>query len=69
MKIKAFGAKILSKAAMVFSSLWIASLTILKGFGKINLDIGTIISSGVAITAVWTPTFVSIVTDKIKEKV
>lgn len=63
------GAKILSKAAMVFSSVWIATLTILKGLGKIDLDIGTIIGSGVAITAVWTPTFVSIVTDKIKDKV
>lgn len=63
------GAKILSKLAMVFSSVWIAVLTVLKGTGKINLDIGTIIGSGVAITAVWTPTFVSIVTDKIKDKV
>lgn len=61
------GAKILSKAAMVFSSVWIASLTILKGLGKIDLDIATIIGSGVAITAVWTPTFVSIVTDKISQ--
>lgn len=62
------GAKILSKLAMAFSSVWIAVLTILKGTGKIDLDIATIIGSGVAITAVWTPTFVSIVTDKIKEK-
>lgn len=62
------GAKILSKLAMVFSSVWIAVLTILKGTGKIDLDFATIIGSGVAITAVWTPTFVSIVTDKIKEK-
>lgn len=69
MKIGNIGAKLLSKLAMAFSSLWIASLTVLKGLGKIDLDIGTIISSGVAITAVWTPTFVSIVTDKIKEKV
>ncbi len=69
MSLKVFGAKALSKAAMVFSSLWIAVLTILKGLGKIDLDIATIISSGVAITAVWTPTFVSIVTDKIKDKV
>lgn len=61
------GAKILSKAAMVFSSVWIATLTILKGLGKIDLDIATIIGSGVAITAVWTPTFVSIVTDKISQ--
>lgn len=67
--MKAFGAKILSKIAMVFSSLWIAVLTILKGLGKIDLDIATIIGSGVAITAVWTPTFVSIVTDKLSQKV
>lgn len=66
---KSIGAKVLSKGAMIFSSLWIAVLTLLKGFGKINLDIDSIIYSGVAITAVWTPTFISIITDKIKEKV
>lgn len=63
------GAKILSKAAMVFSSVWIAVLTILKGLGKIDLDIATIIGSGVAVTAVWTPTFVSIVTDKLSQRI
>lgn len=69
MKISEIGAKVLSKGAMVFSSLWIAVLTVLKGLGKIDLDIATIIGSGVAITAVWTPTFISIVTDKIANKV
>ncbi len=62
---KSFGAKLLSKLAMIFSSLWIAVLTILKGLGKFDLDINSIIFSGVAITAVWTPTFISIITDKI----
>lgn len=66
---KTIGAKLLSKAAMIFSSLWIAVLTILKGMQKIDLDIDAIIYSGVAITAVWTPTFISIITDKIKNKV
>lgn len=66
---KSIGAKGFSKGAMIFSSLWIAVLTLLKGFGKFNLDINSIIYSGVAITAVWTPTFISIITDKIKEKV
>ncbi|MBQ3642446.1 MAG: hypothetical protein IJL70_00520 [Treponema sp.] len=66
---KSIGAKQLSKGAMIFSSLWIAVLTLLKGFGKINLDIDSIIYSGVAITAVWTPTFISIITDKIKKRV
>ena len=67
--MKEIGAKILSKTAMVFSSIWIAALTLLKGYGKIDLEIDAIIYSGVAITAVWTPTFISIVTDKIKDKV
>lgn len=62
---KSLGAKLLSKLAMIFSSLWIAVLTILKGLGKFDLDINSIIFSGVAITAVWTPTFISIITDKI----
>lgn len=64
--MKELGAKILSKGAMIFSSAWIALLTIAKGYGKIDLTIDEIIYSGVAITAVWTPTFISIITDKIK---
>lgn len=63
---KEIGAKLLSKGAMIFSSLWIAVLTIAKGYGKIELSIDEIVYSGVAITAVWTPTFISIITDKIK---
>ena len=67
--MKELGAKILSKGAMIFSSVWIAVLTILKGLNKINLTINEIVISGVVITAVWTPTFISIITDKIKEKI
>lgn len=63
------GAKLLSKGAMIVSSLWIAVLTLMKGYGKINLSIEEIIISGAAITAVWTPTFISIITDKIKERI
>ena len=63
------GAKLLSKGAMIVSSLWIAVLTIMKGYGKINLSIEEIVISGAAITAVWTPTFISIITDKIKERI
>ena len=63
------GAKLLSKGAMIVTSLWIAVLTIMKGYGKINLSIEEIIISGAAITAVWTPTFISIITDKIKERI
>ena len=69
MSLKKIGAKVLSKGAMIFSSLLIAVLTILKGLDKINLTINEIVISGVVITAVWTPTFISIITDKIKEKI
>lgn len=69
MSLKKIGAKVLSKGAMIFSSVWIAVLTILKGLDKINLTINEIVISGVVITAVWTPTFISIITDKIKEKI
>lgn len=69
MSLKKIGAKVLSKSAMIFSSIWIAVLTILRGLDKINLTISEIVVSGVVITAVWTPTFISIITDKIKEKI
>lgn len=59
----------MSKGAMIFSSIWISVLTILKGFGLIGLDVNEIIISGIAITAVWTPTFISVVTDKVVNKI
>ena len=61
------GAKVQSRCAMIFSGLWIAVLTIMKGLGKCNLEVTDIIYSGVAITAVWTPTFLSIFLDKLKD--
>lgn len=63
---KTLSAKILSKVAIIFSGLWIAGLTLLKGFGIVELDIDDIIYSGLTITAVWCPTFISIYFDKIK---
>ncbi len=63
---KKLGAKQLSKLAMIFSAVWIAVLTIFKGLGVIKLEINDIIYSGLAITAVWCPTFVSVYFDKIK---
>lgn len=64
---KTFGAKMLSKLSMIFAGVWIIVMTILKGFGKINLSINEIIWSGVAVAAVWTPTYFSIFLDKVKE--
>lgn len=63
---KKVGAKKMSAFAMLFSSLWVAFLTILKGLGMITLDVDEIIYSGLAITAMWSPTFISIYFDKIK---
>ena len=57
------GAKLLSKGAMIVSSLWIAVLTIMKGYGKINLSIEEIIISGAAITAVWGEVSVDVIKD------
>jgi len=59
---------VLSKGAMLFSSIWIASLTILKGFGKVNLEVSDICLTGIVISAVWTPTFLSILADKFADK-
>lgn len=65
-KEKSFSAKLLSKITICFSGLWIAILTILKGLQKIDLQIDEIIYSGITITAIWCPTFISIYFDKIK---
>ncbi len=67
MKAEPLGVKTYSKWAMVFSSLWIAVLTILKGLKILNLELKDILYSGVAITAIWCPTYFSIWLDKIKE--
>jgi len=61
------GAKNLSKFAMAFSGLWIAILTVCKGIGFIDLSMNDICLSGVVIVAVWTPTYFSIILDKIKD--
>lgn len=66
-KKNGLGAKFLSKLSMIFAGIWIGVLTILKGFNKIDLSIKEIIWSGIAIAAVWTPTYFSIFLDKVKE--
>ena len=49
----------------IFAALWIITLMILKGLGKINLDTWDIIASGAAITAIFAPVWISIWLDKI----
>lgn len=60
-------AKHTSFAGMLFSFCWICVLTILKGLGEINLTIQDIIYSGAVLTAIFSPVFVSIWLEKIKE--
>jgi hypothetical protein len=64
---KKMGAKQYSLFAQIFSGLWIAVLTILKGLKIINLELGDIIYSGVAVAAIFSPVYFSIFLDKIKE--
>jgi hypothetical protein len=64
---KKMGAKQYSLFAQIFSGLWIVVLTILKGLKIINLELGDIIYSGVAVAAIFSPVYFSIFLDKIKE--
>lgn len=64
---KKAGAKVYSKFAMIFSSLWIAGLTVLKALKLFEIAETDIIYSGISIVAVWSPTYLSIWLDKIKD--
>jgi hypothetical protein len=49
----------------IFAALWIVVLMILKGLGKIDLNVWDIVGSGAAITAIFAPVWVSLWLDKI----
>jgi hypothetical protein len=61
------GAKQYSLFAQIFSGLWIAAHTILKGLGITKLEMSDIVYSGVAIAAIFMPVYFSIFLDKIKD--
>jgi hypothetical protein len=61
------GAKQYSLFAQIFSGLWIAVHTILKGIGITHLDMSDIVYSGIAIAAIFMPVYFSIFLDKIKD--
>jgi hypothetical protein len=61
------GAKQYSLFAQIFSGLWIAVHTILKGAGITRLDMADIVYSGIAIAAIFMPVYFSIFLDKIKD--
>jgi uncharacterized membrane protein YvbJ len=63
--------KTISKKSMVVAAIWIGGLTLIKGvlfiFGKQFLDMSDIITSGIAITAVFIPIPISVWLEKIKD--
>jgi hypothetical protein len=61
------GGKEFSKAVQIVAALWIAVLTVLKGFGTVNLEIDEIIYSGVSIAAIFMPVYFSIWLEKIRD--
>jgi hypothetical protein len=64
---KELGAKQYSLFAQIFSGLWIAVHTILKGIGITHLDMSDIVYSGIARAAIFMPVYFSIFLDKIKD--
>lgn len=53
---------------MIVAGLWIGVLTLLKGFGVINLDVSSeIIPSGITLAAVFCPVYFNLIMDKIKD--
>jgi hypothetical protein len=60
-------AKQSSFLAQVVAALWVAALSVLKGLGKINMEMTDIILSGGAIAAVFCPVFVSIWLEKLRD--
>jgi hypothetical protein len=66
-EVKKRGAKRYSLFAQVFSGIWIAVLTILKGLSILTLETQDIIYTGIAIAAIFSPVYFSIFLDKIRE--
>ena len=61
------GGKEISKAAQIAAAIWIVTLTILKGFGIVKLEIEEIIYSGISIAAIFMPVYFSIWLEKIRD--
>jgi hypothetical protein len=70
---KRAGAKGVSLASMVVAGVWIGLLSLLKAFwgllsGKpFGLDMDEILVSGIVLAAIFTPVYLSIILDKIKD--
>lgn len=66
-------AKKVSKASMIIGAFWIGTLSLLKAFWgllsdvQFGLSMEEIILSGLIIAAIFTPVYLSIILDKIKD--
>lgn len=59
-----FEAKQTSKAAMIFSSIWLIAMAILAPALKWHINIDEIIKVALAINVIWSPIYLSIWLDK-----
>ena len=62
-------AKEISKWSMVIAGVWISVLSIIKGVfpGTFDLTVDEIIKTGVTLAALFSPVYLSIILDKIKD--
>ena len=54
-----------SRRAMIFSTIWIITATILKDVFKFDIPMSDILTVAVSIVAIWTPGYISIWIDKV----
>jgi hypothetical protein len=70
---KGRGAKDVSLASMVVAGVWIGALSLLKAFWgmltakEFGLTMEEILLSGVVLAAIFTPVYLSIILDKIRD--
>ena len=62
-------AKEISKWSMVIAGVWISVLSIIKGVfpGTFDLTVDEIIKTGITLAALFSPVYLSIILDKIKD--
>ena len=54
-----------SRRAMIFSTIWIITATVLKDVFEFNIPMSDILTVAVSIVAIWTPGYISIWIDKV----
>jgi DMSO/TMAO reductase YedYZ heme-binding membrane subunit len=70
---KGKGAKDVSLASMVVAGVWIGTLSLLKAFWHLlaekefGLSMEEILLSGIVLAAIFTPVYLSIILDKIRD--